>query len=302
VTKGVKRTFTAVARPGCLLIGAACLSVAPPARLRAQARPSIDAVLASLAGYIEAYEQQFSAVVSAESYTLTVSKPVPVSAFAVSTVGRARRELKSDLIVIGLGNGNWMQFRDVYDVDSKPVRDHDDRLAQLFLRPTTDLMSRARQIADESARYNLGITRNINVPTMALGYLRRANQPRSRFSLGGTETVHGVSTLVLEFRETARPWMITSAQGGVPAAGRVWIEPATGRVRRTELQVALGTAPTRLDGRITVEYGPEPGASLLVPVSMDESYTFQSGEIDRGHATYSNFRRFKVDTRIIKAH
>src|SRR6185295_13941168 len=74
----------------------------------------------------------------------------------VSQTG-SRRELKSDfLLVQPTPTGEWIPFRDVFEVDGAPVRDRQQRLAALFLKPSTDALERANAIADESARYNLG--------------------------------------------------------------------------------------------------------------------------------------------------
>jgi hypothetical protein len=110
-------------------------------------------------------------------------------------MSREGRELKSDLLLVKLGDENfWMQFRDVFEVDRKPVRDRDQRLAKLFIEAKADARTQADSIQQESARYNLGpLMRTINVPIMALLFSSarcsqahiRARQGRKRQTLRG---------------------------------------------------------------------------------------------------------------------
>src|SRR6188768_3929340 len=70
---------------------------------------------------------------------------------------RQHRELRSDLLIVSDGGSlAWMVMRDVFEVDGKPVRDHEDRLSQLLAQPDPDTRAQAERIANESARYNLG--------------------------------------------------------------------------------------------------------------------------------------------------
>ena len=93
--------------------------------------------------------------------------------------------------------------------------------------------------------------------------------------------------------------MIKTLEGeDVEARGRFWVEPATGRVLRSELRTGEGNS-RQIRAVITVTYGSNDRLAMLVPVSMEESYDFKSVHIT-GRAAYSNFRRFETDARIIK--
>jgi hypothetical protein len=94
-----------------------------------------------------------------------------------------RSQLRSDLLLVKAGAaGDWLQYRDVFEVDGQPVRDRTDRLTRLFLDPSASSAGQIARIRDESARYNIGdILRNLNVPTFALTFLVPANQPRFKF-------------------------------------------------------------------------------------------------------------------------
>src|SRR5579863_881560 len=220
-----------------LVTGAAALV---PTGLHAQAtRPaptSLAALLTAAASYLETYEQKFSAVVAEEQYTQTTRTP---AGQVLVSAQPSRRDLKSDLMMLNLGDADWTQFRDVYEVDSRAVRDHEARLQKLFEKPSAGTLSQAQRIADVSAGYNLGVTRNINVPTMALTYLWRAHQDRSVFQLAGSEAIGGERTEVVKFRETATPSLIRTLDGSVATSGRFWIVPGSGDVLRTELSCVV---------------------------------------------------------------
>ena len=113
-----------------LVTSAAALA---PTRLRAQATPTkpqaLDDLLAAAASYLDTYAKKFSAVVAEEQYIQT--RKGPTATVALSTQP-SHRELRSDLMLLNLGDSDWTQFRDVYEVDSAPVRDHEARLQGLF--------------------------------------------------------------------------------------------------------------------------------------------------------------------------
>ena len=64
-----------------------------------------------------------------------------------------RRDLKSDVLLVRAPAGDrWIQFRDVFEVDGKPLRDRDDRLTRLFLKPSASAQKQVEDITAESAR------------------------------------------------------------------------------------------------------------------------------------------------------
>jgi hypothetical protein len=100
---------------------------------------------------------------------------------------------------------------------------------------------------------------------------------------------------VVRFEERATPRMIESDDAAA-AKGSFWIEPQTGRVVKSELLFDTGKGPGRLRVRVRVGYAPAL-AGTWVPVSMDEEYRLGKGALAvEGHATYANFRTFKVET------
>ena len=90
------------------------------------------------------------------------------------------------------------------------------------------------------------------------------------------------------FTEVAKPTILRGGIQGerdVPVRGTAWIEPETGRVLQTELIVPTGRSSTT----IVTKFMLDPRLQIMVPEQMRT-------ENPKGVATYSNFRRFSVQT------
>jgi hypothetical protein len=281
-------------------------SVALVAQDRAPAsggQAMLEAVLARTAEYVTEYQTKLAGIVAEEKYTQDVRNlgATPRQTFAPSSL--THRELRSDLLLVRpSGEGPWLQFRDVFELDGKPLRDRDERLLKLFIDTKAEAREQAAAIAKEGSRYNIGpVLRTINVPVLALMFMSADNQPRSRFlrvSPGNLKRFSGVQVTgeiwAIEFNEVGPETLVRG--GGdrdLPSRGRVWVEAATGRVLRTE-HVAEDTV---VRATVEVAYGPQEGLNLLVPTEMRENYAFAlRGTRIFGAATYSRFRQFKVTT------
>ena len=158
---------------GC---AAALLAVAgvtlAAALLPAQEPLTVDDVIARAAAYVETFVEELSTVVMEEEYQQTY--------FAGGRAGPAHTRLVSEFLLVRvLEVGEWVGFRDVFEVNGRRIRDRQDRLATLFLGDTTTALAQARRIAQESSRYNLGSTgRTVNIPTSSAA--RGAHRLRSR--------------------------------------------------------------------------------------------------------------------------
>ncbi len=279
----------------------AVILAAASASLPAQAPsdgPTLKTVLAGAAAYVDDFRDQLSGIVAEEHY---VQQQIPGN----------RRELRSDVLLVRSNTTpRWLQFRDTFEVDGKPVRDRADRLTRLFLQPAASATEQAHRISAESSRYNLGpVLRTVNVPLMPLMFLERDIQPRFRFSRvadrsspvapldTAAEGLFRITTevWVVRFEERERPTIVRDPdrRRNVPAEGRFWIEPLTGRVLMSEMRA---THPeVRAD--ITVSYQSEPLLGLFVPAGMHEVYRHtRRGSLGRIEATavYGKFRQFQV--------
>lgn len=248
--------------------------------------------LARLFDYADGYERQYSMLVAEEDYRQSAS------------AGGVR--LRSDLLLVRPdAGGDWTSFRDVFEVDGRPLRDREERLRRLFLDPSPDARARLEAIGAESARYNVGwVERTANVPLLPLSFLRAANRGRFQYELAGREKPDGVEALRIEYTEQGRPTLIGDRlHQDVPVFGSFLVDAATGAVIETRMQARRGDSRAE----IVVRYRSDPGLGLWVPAEMRESYSQpdtgysgRSGFIRRavveGRATYSNFRRFQVST------
>ena len=271
----------------------------------------LDAALAAAAGYLEQYEHRISAIGAEEAYEQVVVPP------GGTVVGDSRgrqtlvnapaatisRKTRANIMTISLGARGWVAFRDIFELDGRPVRDRQERLSRILQNVTPDSLDQARRIAAESARYNLDpnathIDRTINVPMTALFYLRAANQPRSSFRLGKPERVNGVDCVTLQFTEQSLPRLIRTSDDA-PAQGTFWIDLANGgRILKTEVRMQSGGAQLQwVRSQTSVTYARVDKLDLWVPVVMEETYELPvTRQLLTGHATYSDYREFKVTT------
>ena len=252
--------------------------------------PEVDAVLEKAGDYVTGYERTFAGVVAEETYRQDArGRPGTDSrGFAVEAPSQ-RRDLKSDLLLVRASAGDrWMEFRDVFEVDGKPVRDRAERLAKLFLRPSASTERQVEDITDESARYNIGgVNRNVNLPVLALTVLEPRN--RAWFSFKGSRKSGNMFDL--EYQEERGGTLIrTTGDQAMPSRGRFTIEPATGRVLSSELVAENGSLRAQID----VTYALEPAMGVFVPREMREKYSLKDGSTIEGKATYTRFRRYQV--------
>jgi hypothetical protein len=280
--------------------------------LGAVAALTIAAVLDQASAYVSQLERQLSRIVAEERYVQTSIPGGSRDCAGSGTPGpcagdsppKNTVQLHSDLMIVrSLEANDWAEYRDVYEVDGQPVRDRTDRLTALVRAPTASARKQLADIVATSARYNIGeIVRTVNTPLFALKILEAANQPRFKFKVSKdaipTTVAHEPTTpgafrtttevWVIEYQEQSRPTMIrTPDRKDLPARGRFWIEPETGRVLMSEIVAENHT----VRGIIDVSYQSEPVMGLLVPVEMREWY---DGKGTRAHveavATYGRFR------------
>jgi hypothetical protein len=256
--------------------------------IQAQVEPSLDTVVARMHAYLRDYARHLPAMIATEKYEQR----------AGSGVRGQRRLLESDFGLIQVpGDAEWLGFREVRVVDGKPVLDSATRLAELFAQPSPTAVRQARRIAEESARFNIGpIFRTINDPTIVLELLDPRHAARMRFSKAGT--TDDERTWIVRFLETGRPTIIrTRGFHDQPVQGRAWIDAVSGQIHRVEATVQPASSLRNFTGTIDVRFVHDPRMGFAVPVSMSERYTNRSlAVVSSGEATYSNFRRFTVDT------
>jgi len=258
-----------------------------PANIRA----SLAELLSCAADAIDDFEREFSSIVMEER--LEQMARVRDSA---GFIYPKRRTTRADMLLVEDPTGGWMPFRDVVEVDGVSLSDREGRLTKLFLERPATAIQQARAIAEESARFNIGsIGRTINVPTLPLLFLKRVNVARFALKDGREETLGGIRARVVKYSERSRPTFISNSRGtDLPASGSFWIDPQTGCVLATRMDVS----DALVDVKALVTYAPDPASGLWVPSEMREQYRRDTDDRDfvNTRASYSKFRRFRVTT------
>ena len=306
------RTAFRLAAVATLVVGEA-VAAQPPPSTPAPVR-NVRELAARAGRYVVDYGEKMSLLVGVERYSQSLR--------GAAAGEPETRALVSEFALVRVAD-DWVGFRDVFEVDGVGVEDRRDRLLTVLLNRPADGLLQGRRIADESARYNLGaLQRNFNTPTMALFFLHPKNQERFRYTKAGEDTIDGIHVWIVRYKETATPTIVRTTTGGaVPASGTFWIDPTSGRVFRTLLELHAGVEQAAAANRsgerrelrpaavnIAVNYKMDARFGVPLPSEMRESYEVAPAPRTAGHetpttitciATYSDFRTFETYGRVI---
>jgi hypothetical protein len=265
-------------------------SVPAPAEVES---PAPQELLPRMRAYVAEYEKALAGIVAEETYQQIFSQR---TAAYPAPVRLTRREMRSEIGFAWFPEpGTWFGFRDVLEVDGKVIPDRQSRLEQLFVDRRFPSDEQLARVAEASARFNIGpVRRNFNLPTMTLLIASPANAGRCSFELRGYDVIDGVRVAMIAFAETASPTLITREGHDWRSRGLLWIEPDSGRIWRTDLQLS----DRDMEVRLTTWFDLDERLNLLVPVRMREMYDYpeRSDAYVEATAEYSNVRRFRVET------
>lgn len=272
-----------------VLLAGAASSVAIEAQ-----KPAAPDVLTAAGDYVARYSVKLSAIAAEEHYV-----QYDVSSGEV----REPRRLTADIVLVGLADG-IEGFRDVFAIDTVPLRRRDDRLASLFASVTPSAVEQARTFTRASIdRYVSPNLHGLDQPALALEFLRKEHHGRSTFKIESVKTTDDARVAVLRFTERGTPRLIPSAEGA-PATGRAWVEVASGTVRQTEVSLTSRSFTVRA----TVTYALQPDLGMWLPVRMSQHFFatgpgsnpinhmganggYNARQSFEGEATYSKFRK-----------
>jgi hypothetical protein len=255
-------------------------------------KPSLKDVVRRVTQYVDEYGAKASIVVATERYAQAST--------GSGGGGDQKRVLVADFAIVKAeANHTWIGFRDVIEVDGKPLPDRENRLIDVLMS-SSGSFDEARRISDESARFNIGgLLRNFNVPTTVLFFFARENVDRFKFS---RKDPRQDAAWEIQFREVYRPTLIRAPDGvSVPAEGTIWVNPTDGTILRTHLRVAPPRERSAAGlAEIDVTFQRVDSLAMWLPASMDETYLDLRGQTTHttGHAEYSNYRRFETSARI----
>jgi hypothetical protein len=260
-------TVKTLTRPITIVRDAAVVS--RPA-IRARGVPISQKLQELTAAYIAGVVNGLANVVAQEDFTLS----------------RPDRTVTSDLLLVRYPGTrrDLIPYRDVAQLNGKAIEGRETRLIDLFVKPTDAVRERARQIMSSADAY---VPTAFN-PIFVLGFLQSDYQRRFELTVNEAGAEWPREVKAVTFVEVGRPTLLRTGPFGdvdAPTRGTAWIEEGTGRIHQTELEVGRGrgipkmTTKFRLDERLQV----------TVPVEMQT-------ENPSGMATYTNFRRFGVET------
>lgn len=248
--------------------------------------PSLGDVVARVDQYVSDYGTRLENVVVEETYQQEALGGGGV---------RLIRTLHSEYALTFVSaSQEWIGYRDTFEVDGQPVRDHDDRLRRLLAGGALDQASR---ITGQNARYNLAddrFQRTINTPTLALELLQPRYRNRFTARRTGSASLGDRLGWVLEFRERVRPTIVRSPKGrNQVSTVELLVDPVNGEIHRTTISWG------GVKGSIVVQYGRVDGMPVLVPLSMRERFSLAAGDNVDSDATYANYRTFQTSGRLI---
>ena len=241
--------------------------------------------------YLATWQEQLSAVVAEEHYRQTVR----TSNNRVTWRLRDTRQLLSDILLVKApADSLWLCFRDVVAVDGAPVADRQDRFAALFSAPGASIVADAKRIAAESARFNLGFFRTVNTPIAGLTYLGSRFASSTTWTLAVDQRLGNARVWTLTFDQNKAPFVVQEVgKKPLESSGRIWLEPETGRILRTELVVHVLGRPRVITDFVFVQ-----GVDTWAPVRMEERFENDYERI-AGLATYTKHRAFRTAGRIV---
>lgn len=274
--------------------------------VRLGAQPAMDDLIDRASRYVADYERQFWLLAMDEDYVQWLERPNnPGSNLSRSNPGggmvaggpNTRRVVRADYLLVQGGEGRgWVPFRDVVSVNGKELRDHDDRLVRLFRGGAENAYELADGLHAESRRHDLGnVTRTINIPMLGVMLLHPQVRERLEFKHDGDEVLSGRYVERVSFREKARPTLIKTARGkDLALTGRLWIEPSTGVVIKTE---TIAADPI-VRAMVTVSFRRDGELAMWVPERMSEYYKAQIALDDIfSESTFTTPRVYQPGTR-----
>jgi len=261
--------------------------------------PSVEALVSAAETYLNAYAGKVSGVSFDETLMLTEN--------SMTIRGQVPQRISSDLILLNVA-GEMQGMRDVYAVDTKPVRPKAPRIALLLADPTHAKWQTAQEYSREHAVYlRSNVVLWFSDPVLVLRCLKAQHRARLTFKLEGSKRMNGAQVYGLGFKETDKNLSASILQmpGDPVASGRFWVEQGTGRIHQTEFWPQSATD----NARVLVQYAPDEKLGVLLPRSASQTFdTRERGTDVRGSgdgystrlnfestATYANPRYTPID-------
>ena len=261
--------------------------------------PTAEEIRARLNTYLTEYEPKLSELIADEHL---LQRDVPRQEGRPGSEAFLKRTLKSEVAFIALpGDAGWLGFRRVLQLDDKPVEDTLGSLNAVLTSGSHDDYAKARAMLTDSARFNLGTPRTINLPNLPLEVLHPRHAERFTMRIAGSERIAGRQTIKLVLVESVTPTIIRAFDGSqMRSIVTAFVEPETGRLWRADV-VTRDPRPARVvfDHVVSVTFQENRTLGLLVPAKMREDFFAGHDRKAWGDATYVDYRRFQTSARIV---
>jgi hypothetical protein len=230
--------------------------------------------------YVQGYESNFAVLALDEEYVQWLERPTnPGSNLSRTNPGGgmvaphhdSRQVVKADYVLVQAGAGRgWLPFRDVLSVNGKEITFAEDRLLRLFKSGAPDAFDVATELNTASRKHDIGnVTRTINIPMLGMMLLHPTVRERFTFRHEADESLQGRYVERVSYKETTRPTLIKTTRGkDLALTGRMWIEPTTGVVVKTEM---IAADPV-VRAQVTVTFKRDGQIAIWVPERMEEYY------------------------------
>lgn len=218
-----------------------------------QAAPTVDDLRKKAGEYIAEYSKTISGVTLEEQFLLVER-----------TGGNTRVPLRiaSDMVLFELDRFP-IGLRDIYAVDTRPVRERQPRVINALKEPAGPNIELVRRYVRENASHLLhNIVLWYTDPLLALQFGSEANQPKITYKIDGNKKINGVQVFGLGYKETSETDRVLSqVPGKAKSSGRLWVDPLTGAIHMTEFWVQSETDTIR----IQVEFTLDKALKVLLP-------------------------------------
>lgn len=262
-------------------------------------QPTAQEVRSRLNAYLTEYEPKLSELIADERL---IQHDVPRKEGRPGADLFLKRTLQSEVAFIALpGEAGWLGFRRVLQLDARPVDDTLGSLHSVLASGAQDDYARARVMLNDSARFNLGTPRTINLPNLPLEVLHARHAGRFAIRIAGSERIAGHHTVKVVLVENVTPTIIRAFDGSqMRSIVSAFVEPETGRLWRADV-ITRDPRPAQVefDHVVSVTFQESRSLGLLVPAKMREEFFAGPDRKAWGDATYTNFRRFQTSARIV---
>ncbi len=248
----------------------------------------VDTVLDRLDAYLHRYESELSTVVADEELIQETDGRL---------LRRLTRRLHSEVAFIRLpGDREWLGFRNVRSVDGKPLTGV-KTLAELLANTSADTQQQTSLLVNESAKYNLGNPRTINMPNLPLELVSRKYRARYDARLAGRSRLSNRAVDEVELTEVGDPPIIYNEGRQMQSRVRAWVDAESGALWRAEVTLRV-PGDSRNPTWLRVDFELETTLQIMVPTTMRERFNWIA-DTGTSLAHYTNFRRFQTSARIV---